>query len=249
MGWVIGILTTFLVILAKKSSANTSISQHPVNSLYNAESWRSLFNEMRGDIPQSFGMKWMEVESDFNPCATGGGIASNGKTLESGLTQLFYPDDYNRLGYNIDKMRAYCQNGSRGASQVCIRALTQDEKVEQVKSVVDFINDSRSYIARVGIRWDKSTPDYWIMVKLKHGIPAVLIKGWNEGTRILGHIPNDWNDFKKAVRVLNIATIGKYPTTGWIVAGKLKDGRDYYYTQATINKVLFNAEKVGSVVI
>lgn len=249
MGWVIGIITTFLVILARKPPTKTSISQVSVNSLYTVESWRSLLNEMRGDIPLSYGMKWIEVESDGNPCATGGGIASDGKTLESGITQLLYPHDYKNLNLNLDRMRSYCKDGSRGASQVCIRELTQSEKVEQVKSLVDYINDAKSYISRLGINWNKSKSDYWMLVKLKHGMPAVLIRGWNEGTKILGHIPNDWNEFRKAVSILNVPTIGEYPTNGWIVRGKLKDGSTYYYTQAMINKVLFNAEKVGSVVI
>jgi hypothetical protein len=229
MGWIIGFITIFFVALNKKSVKHEVIN-------YNTDYWVPLFNQMRGDIPLPFIYTWAKIESDGNPCATGGGIASNGKTLESGLAQLFYPSDYNKLGINIDEFRSYCKGGSSGASQVCIRRLTSSEEKEQVKALVDKINDSRSIITSLGINWLKSSKDYWYLVKLRHGMPEILRRGWLEGGK-----PKNWQEFKLAVNRLNIST-------GWIPHYKDKDGNTIYYSQASINHVINNAQKVGDAI-
>jgi hypothetical protein len=230
MGLIFGIIGAMLagLGLAKKSELSKG------KSMYSVQSWRDLAVRMAGDIPVPFILKWIQIESGGNPCATGKWMAGS-VVGESGIGQLYYPDDFTRQKIDINKFRAACQGGAGSISENCIRPLTGEELNLQMKSLVDYINYARSKasnrLAGVGLRW--TGQDYWKLVKLVHALPVLLIKG-------LAYKPSNWDDFAAVINKLNVPN--------WIVSGKNKDGTPKYYTQQKIRDCLANADNCGSAV-
>lgn len=250
MGLVFGFIGAFLAALGfRKASSNTGTlsigNKKPMTSMYNTESWRGVAKTLAKDIPVPFILKWIEIESGGNPCATGGALDRDGHTKEAGIFQFYYPDDYKRLGVSIDVIRACCEGGSYSKSQVCDRALTGSEINTQMQSGIDYINKARqtseAQLASVGAKWGKSDKGYWKLVKLQHALPTIASMGIPLVTKILGRAPSSWNEFRSVVeQKLNVPE--------WIYAGYSIKGVKQYYSQAKIIQCLNNAERTGDAI-
>lgn len=254
MGLIFGIFGAILagLGLAKKSAEASSLSKtsKPMKSMYNVKSWAALAAKMAGDIPVPFILEWIRIESGGNPCKTGGSVIDLKKypkanpkdvgiVVESGIGQLYYPDDFNRFGIDIDKWRAPCQGGKYSTSSVCLRPLTGEELNAQMDGLIKYINRLRMIVSQtlipLGIKWGVSTSDYWTAVKLYHGVPNLFKKAFPDGTKKLGYPPRSWKELRGAIDKLNVAN--------WI-----SNGRGSFYTPQRISEVLSNAERTGRVV-
>jgi hypothetical protein len=166
-------------------------------------------------IPTAYAQKWNEVESAGQPCAVGWPFASfdGVHPLESGIAQLYGPDDYKALGIDPAAFRAYCaprymrtykdangkQQQALAFSQNHTRALIPAEMNAQAKALIDKIVISAHLADQLlAGRWDRSSFDYWAFVKLRgHGIPALaacipIVADY------LGHFPS-WAEFRANV--------------------------------------------------
>lgn len=166
-------------------------------------------------IPTAYAQKWNEVESVGQPCAVGWPFASfdGVHPLESGIAQLYGPDDYKALGIDPAAFRAYCapqymatykdangkQRQALAFSQNHTRALTPAEMNAQAKALIDKIVISAHLADQLlAGRWDRNSFDYWAFVKLRgHGIPALagcipIVADYR------GHFPS-WAEFRANV--------------------------------------------------
>lgn len=227
MGWLLAILGTLLGIGTIKKAVSSNDNSIPPIGVphYTVESWRGIVSEKAGNIPVNFILKWIQVESDGNPCATGGHMANSTDVKETGLFQFYYPDDYIKLGLDTNHLRAYC--GAK-ASQTCTRMLSGDEINYQIDAGLHYINLCRDKathdLANVGASW--SGTDYWMMVKMQHNSPALSSPGLGRVYRILGKAPDNWRQYRDTV----MANKSTWP------AG---------YDSSTVAQVLNNAQKVG----
>ena len=235
---------------------------------YTTESWRPILIPLcvKAGIPIEFMMKWLQVESGGDPCAVGNPFASfsNGAyPLESGLVQLFGPDDYTATKADPAAMRAYCKpkqmmavrdhNGvqltnkdgtpmfAMGFPQGVTRALTPDEVAEQARATVAKVSsDMRSagrMLAGVGAHWPTTAPDFWMFVKLQHALPG-LASSIRFVAKQLGRAPTGWHEFS--------TTILSEPVLGMIQADP--NMKETWNHHADFAHELANAEKTGGIV-
>lgn len=162
------------------------------------EAWRSLIERKATgtDVPVDFLLTWVRYESYGNPCALG----IPGK--EAGIAQTYHPDD-DRYGATFDELRAPCVPGKQERA----RALTSAEKDLQVGSLVALVKGARdatrAHMARAGVTWPESSPDFWKLVKLRHALPA-----WGANYLIpcgkdLGHPPATFAEFREWIEGLS----------------------------------------------
>lgn len=156
------------------------------------EYWRSLVEKYAGSIPVPFLLAWMQRESDGNPC-------SYTTMRESGLFQLMPPDNTDQGGTTEAALRAACV----GSTQQTSRDLTDDEKNEQIRSGVQYVNVMRdrahAKLRAAGLDWSESSPDFWRMVKLQHAYPGPTATWLTAATTKLGRPPATWDEFRSAI--------------------------------------------------
>ena len=233
-----GTLLSFIIglgslLVGKKISEKSSEGLKNVN--YTVEFWDGTIAKLAGDIPKVYVKKWIEVESNGNPCATGGALNKQGFTLESGLFQLYYPDDFDRQYPGIShitlkSLRAPCDGGNKSKSQVCKRELTTQEINDQISIGIAYINYCRKMISQYTKgKWSGS--DYWKMVKMWHALPSLIPLGFG------GIFPNNWNEFSSKIETLAAKGIPSYTD---------KNGVVHYYEKAAISRILENARKTGA---
>lgn len=200
-------------------------------SMYNVASWTELANKFRGDIPLKFILKFIELESGGNPCATPGYKDVNGNVKETGIFQFYRPDT--SLPLNYDKLRAACvASGNAKQMSACARPLTGPEMEYQITSGIQLINrdakKASSQLNAVGARWPIWSDDYCAMVKLQHALPAISSKGLPAVTKLLGRAPINWNEFQSTVET-------KLNKVGWIKG----------YPPVTVTRCMNNARKTA----
>ena len=119
-----------------------------------------------------------------------------------------------------------------------MRPLTGEELNMQMDGLIRYINRLRGIATQLlvglGINWGVTNSDYWIAVKLYHGLPLLFKKGFTEGTAKLGRPPVSWRELRSVI----VTHLNK---PNWI------KGSRGYYAPSRIIEVLNNAERAGSV--
>lgn len=171
-------------------------------------------------IPLPYGIKWLDMESGFNPCTIGYPSAHgpDGMPLELGVAQLYNPDDLGLISPPLTgaELRAYCVPGNqhsilykgkivKGFSQAMTRPIRPDELRRQADAAVALIARSMRSATKdlvavgAGPAWSPSRRDYWRLVKLQHGLPLLSRQGLPKVTKLLGRPPASWSEFKDAL--------------------------------------------------
>lgn len=228
MGWIIALFGALFSISKLKSKAEPVVAS---KVSYTAESWRNIVEQFAGDIPVDFILTWIKVESSGNPCATGGALSSDGSVKETGLFQFYYPDDYAKLGININDIRAYCFGGKGNTSNICVRKLTLEEMNYQIRAGIHYIQlamaKARKDLNTAGCIWETwNGKDFWKVVKLQHTLPTLSNPGLKNAAKVLGHPPKNWKEFRD-ITLLTPALWGRY-------------------NRARMINIFDNAEKVGA---
>ena len=167
-------------------------------------------------IQLPYALNWTTIESGGNPCRIGfpSSRGPDGFPREMGIGQFYNPDDLQRLKLTGAQLRAYCVPGDdhevvfrgkkiRGFSNKMTRPLTPAEMLDQARGQVDLISASMRDATRAltsigaGAAWSRTRKDFWRMVKLAHGMPALLSEGLPRINAKLGRPPRDWVEFKQ----------------------------------------------------
>jgi len=158
--------------------------------------WRPLLVKHGEGLPIDFLLAWIRHESAGNPCSTG--IAN----VEAGIFQTFHPDD-DRFGLTFAQLRASCVVGKQTAA----RALTDDEADAQVRHGLAYVRAARDVarkqLAGVGADWPESSADFWMLVKLRHALPALGSSYLVAFKTANGHAPRNWNEWRDWVEGLS----------------------------------------------
>jgi len=146
------------------------------------ESWRDELAAAAPDLPIEFLLAWLKVESAGNPC-------SYTWMRESGIFQLMNPDNLRTAGTTEAALRAACSSDAGAAciaskqrcNELPIRDLTDDERAEQVRSGIQYVQAMRAQaqhkLDAAGVDWPESGTDFWKFVKLQHAYPGPS-QGW-----------------------------------------------------------------------
>lgn len=243
---------------------------------YNTESWRPIMIAVApsSGVPIEFAMEWIRRESRGKPCAVGNRFASfdGGKhPRETGIGQLYGPDDYATTKTDPEALRSYCNPkylasivdgnghpvlGKDGKqvqewafSQQCARDLTPSEMGEQVRSFMALVKACQHradhLLSSVGAKWNTSSPDYWKFVKLQHGIPG-LANAIAYVTQILTRAPESWNEYATTVMTDPVLALIKEHDAGTY---KYYDNPPYVKAPGEFPKTLNNADQTGGVVV
>lgn len=207
-------------------------------------------------VPTAYAQKWNEIEAAGQPCAVGGRFASfdGVHPRESGIAQLYGPDDYKTLGIDPAAFRAYCapqypdtykgadgkQHQALAFSQQHVRALTPSEMNQQAAALISKIVISAHQADQLLVgRWDRGSRDYWAFVKLRgHGLPG-LANAITYVAAYLGHFPGSWAEFR--ANVFQPDVLAK-------IKDDAKHGDETYAHLAEFAQALTNAENTASVV-
>lgn len=244
--WFLLIIAAGLVTLVGRQAGKgstwgagnrASVSNHG----YTTNVWGPVIAAMavKEGFPFEFGMKWVDLESEGNPCAIGeaGKFGTDGVPLEFGIAQVYNSDDYyRRLGGGVGiadakSRRAYCRY-----PQTVTRVLTPAEMTEQAQDLADVVKLCRDnldhHMSLNGIKW--GTRDYWRGVKLYHALPGMVSGGLAAVTGKLGRAPTDWAEFRRTFVQL-------HPQAAWD-SGKDKHHQHIYW------RSLQNSEDTGGAV-
>lgn len=187
------------------------------------EAWRPLVEEYAGDMPVNFLLACVRFESFGNPCALGKA------GVEAGLFQLYFPDDA-RFGATFQQLRAGCSGAK------LTRTLTDDERVRQVRTgcvmETSHRTKARNQVASNGLSWTEDTVDFWKLVKIQHGLPAVPKSFLPAYARTFGGPPASFAVWGEWVLSLSRSEVGS-----------IDSGVDDY--TAVLPDVFNNATKTG----
>lgn len=149
------------------------------------EFWRNTFEQEAPDVPINFLLSWIQHESGGNPCSLGfaGEQHPDGLfKMEAGIGQQFYSartraalNDVAVNGVPLRVLRAPC------SGQTATRALTEDERVANVRAFLGDVERFRAkaheQLSAVGSQAnDEQLEDFWMFVKLRHGLPSIAIE-------------------------------------------------------------------------
>lgn len=172
------------------------------------------------NVQPPYAIKWVDMESGGNPCVIGYPAAHgpDGMPLEMGIGQFYNPDDLRLVpGTTGAQLRAYCVPGDqheinyrgkiiKGFSQSLTRPLTDAEMKQQVDLHLALIRRSMSSATAdlmangcLSPAWSRSSRDYWTLVKLQHGLPALSREGIPAARKALGHAPTSFAEFEQAI--------------------------------------------------
>ena len=93
----------FLIGQKKASASPVADPSYPVSI------WRALIKKLApASLDVEFVLKWIEVESNGNPCAVGSlkAFGPDGNPREMGIGQFYNPDDVVRLKLTGSELRA-----------------------------------------------------------------------------------------------------------------------------------------------
>lgn len=173
---------------------------------YTSESWRLLLEDMLpDDQPIEFHLAWIKRESAGNPCAVGNLAAHDaaGRILETGLYQLYSPDEIELAHTTYEVMRAGCAPNS----QLCSRALTDAERRAHVQAGITYIarrmNDARAELSKFGASWNR--PDFFRLVKLYHALTSLPHVALQAVTDKIGQAPTSWQELRYNLFDLDVA--------------------------------------------
>jgi hypothetical protein len=221
---------------------------------YTVDSWLAYVQPLAAaaGVPVAYAQQWNQIEANGQPCAVGNRFkAFDGvHPLESGIAQLYGPDDYDALKVDATALRAYCAprylapvldgkgkptgRQALAFSQQHFRALTPDEMRVQAGALVGKIALGALRVnAMLGGAWDRSGRDFWTLVKMhSHGLPGLA----PSVIAYLKRAPGTWAELR--------ATALDPAFLTFLAA---HDPVTYGYRDA-IPGVLLNAEKTAAVV-
>lgn len=150
-----------------------------------AEKWRPLVVANAKGLPVEFLMAWIDYESGGNP-------ASLGSPYEVGIFQVNTVDGP-AFGGDVHTLH---RNFAGASSQTATRALTDAEKLLQVTSGVAMAAAYAKH-AEARIDWPRFTPDFWAMVKLRHGLPVLTTEYVAAFKHKHGRGPADWAEYAR----------------------------------------------------
>jgi hypothetical protein len=164
------------------------------------EKWRTLVAANAQGLPLEFLLAWMQYESGGNPAALGA-------ITEVGLFQIDMQDGP-RFGGDLDTLH---RNFAPAASQTATRPLTDAEKRLQVTTGVAMVkayrDASRTKLAAVGASWTEGSSDFWNLVKLHHGLPAIPRDFLPAFKRAKGSAPGSWSEWWAWIDSLSFAEV------------------------------------------
>lgn len=193
------------------------------------------------DIPVSFAMAWIGVESTGNPCSVGEKTVTgpDGYPQEVGLFQIYNPDDFNQLGAKASELCEYCVIPPPGTPnpERLSKTMTDEQIGRHIGLGISLIILKREYAQKYmdlnKVAWDRNGPDYWRMVKLVHALPSIVNTGLGQVVQLLGRAPQSWNEFRQTYEKVNPKA--KFNTTLF----KLGKSQSVWY------RALDNAEWTG----
>lgn len=159
------------------------------------EAWRALIEERAAGtgLPMDFLLKYVQNESFGNPCAQGV------PGIEAGIAQTWHPDD-DRHGATFAQLREGC------SGQSIVTPLSDFQKDRQVKVLISKVTSdrasARSAMSRAGVDWSEDSTDFWCLVKLVHGLPALVTDYLPRAGR-----PSSWAEFRSYVMSLSEAEV------------------------------------------
>lgn len=169
-----------------------------------AERWRGALEQAAPDIPTNFLVAWLDEESGGNECSTG--ILTPGKQ-EAGIWQTMHPQD-DKYGATYEQLRQGCS----GQQLVDPSAVDREAQMAGVNLVRDYMAIATARLASAGVRWDRTSSDYWKAVKSIHGVPCILSEALPAVVARYG-VPSSWEDFWEKAMTLSpsqLPSCGRY---------------------------------------
>jgi len=162
------------------------------------EAWRELVTANARGLPVEFLLAWISYESGGNP-------ASLGAITEVGIFQIDMQDGP-RFGGDVNTLH---RNFAPASSGTATRALTAAEKLLQVTSgiamVAAYRDASRTKLKAVGADWPEGSSDFWCLVKMHHGLPALPRDFLPAFKRAKGRAPDTWSEWNDWMNGLTYA--------------------------------------------
>lgn len=153
------------------------------------ERWRSLVREHANGLPVEFLLAWISWES-------GGLEEALGSAYEVGLFQINMADGP-AYGGTIDTLH---NNFAPFGVAKKTRPTTDAEKLLQVTTGVNqathYAELSTSRLHAIGADWPRGSSDFWCLVKLHHGLPALPGSFLSACRNALGRAPSGWSEFR-----------------------------------------------------
>lgn len=181
------------------------------------EAWRDLVTAQAGDKPVDFLMAWIAVESGGNAC-------DYTSLKEAGIFQLMAGDNESVAGTTEALIHPVppCTAGTR--TIVPFSALSSDQKNEQVRSGLAYVDYCRAYahtqLDANGYTWPESSGDFWICVKMVHVAPAALKSILAQGVAGNGGTaPADWSSLTQFVSGVPASWLSNAESVGQFGAG------------------------------
>lgn len=137
--------------------------------------WRSYAKKYGAGIPENFQLQWICLESDGDVTS----YEPDGSESARGLFQVYSTGERQRLGLDTAGFERLSTDGDWSYSQ-------------GVRLVRFYMSDARKQLATWGVAWP--TRDFWKLVKLHHGLPAVITTFGNKVKQLTGHYPHNWNE-------------------------------------------------------
>jgi len=163
-----------------------------------AEAWRSLVVANARGLPIDFLIAWVNYESGGNPAALGA-------ITEVGIFQVDMQSGP-QFGGDVNTLH---RNFAPHASSTATRPLTAAEKLLQVTSGIAMVESyrkaSRAKLSAVGADWPEGSSDFWCLVKMHHGLPALPRDFLPAFKRAHGRAPATWDEWNRWMNSLSYA--------------------------------------------
>lgn len=163
--------------------------------------WADELDAQRGGIDLDVLLRWVQRESDGNPCSVGSiaQLTRDGWAREAGIGQVYFERrDQRVFGVTSDELRAAAQAGT----QQLARELTPGERLQQTSSLIAmcsaYVLDGGGVLQTIGQQW--SAEDIYCLAKLKHALPVLS----RDFLRAAGAIASDWDAFRAWLEALSI---------------------------------------------
>lgn len=216
------------------------------------EQWRNVLAPRARalGIPLDFLLAWLQIESGGNPCSVGfhGEQDPNDGLFkfEAGISQAFFSALTRAQlfattvqGVSLTTLRAPCV----GDTQRQARSLTAAEIAANVNlflaDVTRKINVARQQVGVTRVNWPTTSEDFWMLVKLQHGLPCVS-RSFLAPAQAAGRTKT-FRDFATFVLGLDRANYTRFTTAAGCGTSMAR-----FFGSAGLENVLDNAIRAGA---